>query len=170
MLIPGLVTIFQKVFKYIFCEIKLACCLIYICLSLFLPKIIATDNNSGIGLTHNRHCDCVCVCMWGHHPIGNINSLTLGRLNSILKNIIFKLFIQNSSWGTCCKIALKWMPRNLTNKKWTLVQIMAWCHQATSHYTGQSWPRSLSPCGPQWVLSWSMNKFSNTSLSKLCLS
>ena len=34
-----------------------------------------------------------------------------------------------------------------------LVPVMAWCHQATNHYLGQCWPRSLSPCGvtePQW--------------------
>ena len=31
---------------------------------------------------------------------------------------------------------------------------MAWCHQATSHYLSQCWPRPLSPYGvtrPQWV-------------------
>ena len=31
---------------------------------------------------------------------------------------------------------------------------MAWCHQATSHYLSQCWPRSLSPYGvsrSQWV-------------------
>ena len=31
---------------------------------------------------------------------------------------------------------------------------MAWCHQATSHYLSQCWPRSLSPYDvtrPQWV-------------------
>ena len=31
---------------------------------------------------------------------------------------------------------------------------MAWCHQATSHYFSQCWPRSMSPygvTGPQWV-------------------
>ena len=31
---------------------------------------------------------------------------------------------------------------------------MAWCHQATSHYLNQCWPRSMSPYGitrPQWV-------------------
>ena len=31
---------------------------------------------------------------------------------------------------------------------------MAWCHQATSHYLSQCWPRSISPYGitrPQWV-------------------
>ena len=29
--------------------------------------------------------------------------------------------------------------------KSTLVQVMAWCHQATSHYLSQCWPRSMSP-------------------------
>ena len=36
----------------------------------------------------------------------------------------------------------------------TLVQVMAWCRQATSHYPSQCWPRSLSPYGvtrPEWV-------------------
>ena len=38
--------------------------------------------------------------------------------------------------------------------KSTLVQVMAWCHQATSHHLSQCWPRSQSPYGitrPQWV-------------------
>ena len=29
--------------------------------------------------------------------------------------------------------------------KLTLVQVMAWCHQATSHYLSQCWPRSVLP-------------------------
>ena len=36
----------------------------------------------------------------------------------------------------------------------TLVQVMAWCHHATSHCLSLCWPRSLSPYGvtrPQWV-------------------
>ena len=48
------------------------------------------------------------------------------------------------------------MPQDLTDDKSTLVQIMAWCRQATSHYLGQCWPRSMSPNGvtrPQWVKS-----------------
>ena len=46
------------------------------------------------------------------------------------------------------------MPQNLTDDKSTLVQVMAWCRQATSHCLSQSWPRSLSPygvTGGQWV-------------------
>ena len=39
------------------------------------------------------------------------------------------------------------LPLDLTDDKSTLVQVMAWCHQATSHYLSQCWPRSLSPYG-----------------------
>ena len=48
------------------------------------------------------------------------------------KSIIFKLIIQNSSLGTRCEIADRWMPQNLTNEKSTLVQVMvgAVMHQA----------------------------------------
>ena len=46
------------------------------------------------------------------------------------------------------------MSLDLTDNKSTLVQVMAWCPQATSLYLSQCWPRSLSPYGvtrPQWV-------------------
>ena len=46
------------------------------------------------------------------------------------------------------------MSLDLTDDQSTLVQVMAWCSQATSHYLSQCWPRSLSPYGvtrPQWV-------------------
>ena len=48
------------------------------------------------------------------------------------------------------------MPQNLTDDKSTLVQVMAWCHQATSHYLNQCWPRYSTPYGvtrSQWVKS-----------------
>ena len=37
----------------------------------------------------------------------------------------------------------------------TLIQVMAWCRQATSHYLSQCWPRSMTPIDvtrPQWVI------------------
>ena len=61
--------------------------------------------------------------------------------------------VQWHGWGISCKIALRWMPLDLTDDKSTLVQVMAWCHQATSHYWSQCWPRFMSPYGitrPQW--------------------
>ena len=43
---------------------------------------------------------------------------------------------------------------SMDSKFSTLVQVMAWCRQATSHYLSQCWPRSMSPNGvtrPQWI-------------------
>ena len=46
------------------------------------------------------------------------------------------------------------MSLGLTDDKSTLVPVMAWCRQATSHYLSQCWPRSLSAydvTSRQWV-------------------
>ena len=46
------------------------------------------------------------------------------------------------------------MPQDLTDDKSALIQVMAWCRQATSHYLNQCWPRSSTPYGVtrhQWV-------------------
>ena len=46
------------------------------------------------------------------------------------------------------------MPDKLTDDKSTLVQVLAWCRQATSHCLSQGWLSSLSPCRVtrlQWV-------------------
>ena len=60
----------------------------------------------------------------------------------------------NGGWGISYEIALIWMPLDLTDEKSTLVQVMAWCRQSTSHYLSQCWPKSMSPNSatrPQWV-------------------
>ena len=73
--------------------------------------------------------------------------LDLGRCSNNSKRIISKLIILNRHLGTLCKIALRYMSQNLTNEKLMLVQVMAWCHQATSHYLNQYWPRSMASLG-----------------------
>ena len=44
-----------------------------------------------------------------------------------------------------------WIAQNaqtpLVTSPWTLDHEMVWCHQATSHYRNQCWPRSMSPYG-----------------------
>ena len=75
-----------------------------------------------------------------------INSLTLGNLNQILY-VIFKWILVIDGWDISCEIALRWMSLDFTNDQSILVQAMAWCCQATSHYLSQCWPRSLSPYG-----------------------
>ena len=68
--------------------------------------------------------------------------------------VIFKLTLVTDGWVISCEIPLSWMSLNLSDDKSILVQVMAWCRQATSHYLNQCWPRSMSPYGitrPQWV-------------------
>ena len=59
-----------------------------------------------------------------------------------------------NGWGIAFEIALSWLSQGFADDKSTLVQVMAWCRQATSHYLSQCWPSSLSPYGvtrPQWL-------------------
>ena len=86
-----------------------------------------------------------------------INPLAPGRFQSNFRYVIFKLTLVNGGWEISHEIALRWMPLDLIDDKSTLVQLMAWCRQAASHYLSQCWPRSMSPNGvtrPQWVKSW----------------
>ena len=104
--------------------------------------------------------------------ITKINSLAPGRCGKNFKNIIFKTVIWTSSWSTQYEIVRKWMSEILTNEKSTLLQVMAWCHQATSHYLSQRWPRSMLPYGitrPQWVktttqISWKHSQHLNKNI------
>ena len=55
-------------------------------------------------------------------------------------------------WGISYEIALIWMPMDFTDDQSTLVQVMAWCRKATSHYLSQCWPRLCHQMTrPQWV-------------------
>ena len=66
----------------------------------------------------------------------------------------FKWILVIGGWHIFCEIALIWMSLDFTDDQSTLVQVMAWCRQATSHYLSQCWPRSLMPYSitrPQWV-------------------
>ena len=65
-------------------------------------------------------------------------------------------------WGISCEIALIWMSLDLNDDQSTLVQVMAWCRQATSHYLSKCSPRSMLPYGvtrPQWVNSLSPERY-----------
>ena len=68
-----------------------------------------------------------------------------GRCGSKLQYII--LFIPNISSGTQRGFLPRCMPRNLTDEKSKLIQVMACCCQAISHYLNQCWTWSLSPYG-----------------------
>ena len=69
--------------------------------------------------------------------------------DNILKCIFFKwkLWYMIQIW-------LEFVPWGPVDSWSALVQVMAWCHQAPSHYLSWCWWRSMSPYGvtwPQWV-------------------
>ena len=70
-----------------------------------------------------------------------------GKFESNFKWIIFKLILAIDGWGISFEIALRRMSADLTNDKSIVVQVIARCHQATSHYLNQYWPSSMSPYG-----------------------
>ena len=84
-----------------------------------------------------------------------INLLAPGRYVSNFKGMVFELIIQNCSWGTRFEnCPRRLMPQNFSNDKSTLVQVMDWCRQATSHCMSQCWPKCMTPYGvsrPVWV-------------------
>ena len=69
-----------------------------------------------------------------------ISSTASWRCYSNVKSVLFKLIIPNSSVDSLSKIALWWMPQNLTDDKSTLVLVMAWWHQEASQYLSHCWP------------------------------
>ena len=73
------------------------------------------------------------------------NSLAPGRLKWNISWVIFKLILVINGLGISPEITPRWMSQELN--KSTLVQVMAWCRQATSHYLSQCWPRSMFPYG-----------------------
>ena len=73
-----------------------------------------------------------------------INSLAPGRHRSHFKTAISNRVLSIGIFTSSKENALRWIPRDLTDDKSTLVQVMAWCRQATSHYLGAN--VYLVPC------------------------
>ena len=73
-----------------------------------------------------------------------------------LKSVNFKLISTIAILNISRKIAIWWMPQDLTGDYLIMGQVMAWCFEAISHYLSQRSSRSMSPYGairPQWVKS-----------------
>ena len=120
--------------------------------------IFIAAGDLAISLGHVTLWPLVALLSWS--PIiesshyNSLNSLAPGKFEWNFRHVIFKEILVIDGWGISCEIALIWMSLDFTDDQSTLVQVMAWCHQATSHYLNQCWPRSPTPYGvtrPQWV-------------------
>ena len=106
------------------------------------------------GLRYMLHISAVQRSIASESLVGLFNSLVPGWFERNFRYLIFQIISVIDGRGIACELALRWMSLDQTDDKSTLVQVMAWCHQATCHYHSQCWPRSLSPYGvtrPQWV-------------------
>ena len=66
-----------------------------------------------------------------------------GNYESLVSEHMLQLKFMNISWV----IALRWQPQSIFDETSTLVLVMAWCRQCTSHYLCSYWPRSRVPYG-----------------------
>ena len=123
--------------------------------SLFLRVQLKSQKNSGLVqvMAFCHQATSLNQC-WprSQMPCGTIepqwvNSLWPGRFQWNSRWVLFKPITVIDGWDTCCEIAPWRMSLNLTDGKSTLVGVMAWCRQATSHYLSQCWPSFLSPYG-----------------------
>ena len=75
------------------------------------------------------------------------NSLAPRWSGCNFKSVIFTLVLLIGIFKSSYDNAISWMPQDFTDDESTLVQVMAWCRQATSHYLSQCWPRSVASSG-----------------------
>ena len=61
-------------------------------------------------------------------------SLAPGICASNFNRTIFRLFTHKTRLDLRCEIALRWIPQYIINDKSKLVQVIAWCREATNHY------------------------------------
>ena len=106
---------------------------------MFTPYCFSNSDIFGVDLSQRVSEYQVLGCSW---DFLGLNSLAPGGFDYSLKSVNFKLISMINIWSTFCEIAIRWIPQYLSDHKLTLVQVMAWCRQATSHYLSQCWPRS----------------------------
>ena len=113
----------------------------------FISPLLAHWRYCSLALSHRLFC--IISLHWD--GIGNwisswkliirllclVNSLANFKWN--FRHVIFKQILVTGGWGISCEIALIWMSLDFTDDQSTLVQVMAWCRQAASHYLNQCW-------------------------------
>ena len=103
-----------------------------------MPRTVSADDlalfvvraSSGAVLVFRIHTD------W--HSNGWL--IDSGRHVSNFKSVIFERVSRIKFMNTCTKVARRCMPENTLNDKLTLVRVVGWCCQTTSHYLSRCWP------------------------------
>ena len=105
---------------------------------------------------YTRNVDTTAVYVFDRKSIdGYLTHWLLGDSNEILVFLYFSyLNLAIHGLGVSYEIAHRWMPLILTDDESTLLQEMAWSHQATSHYLIKltlAWDGSPPQKGPPGI-------------------
>ena len=60
--------------------------------------------------------------------------------------MVFRFILAIDGWDISHEISFRWMSLEFTDYKSTLLQVMAWCHQATSHSLPEPMLTQISVC------------------------
>ena len=145
-----------------------------ICGSNVLSVSLQWRHNALDGVLNHQPHDCLLNCLFGRRSKKTsklrVNGLCVGnspgadefpaQMASNAENVsiwwrhhVFKLILRIDIFGSSYEVGSTLLTENLTDDKSTLIQVKAWCHQATSHYPSHCSPKSMSPYGftrPQW--------------------
>ena len=83
------------------------------------------------------------------HIFAFLNILASGKCGSNFKSIISYSLCRLFAWPPAEKMSAGESHKNLNSEQSALVQLMAWCRQATGHYTSQCWASSMTSYEPQ---------------------
>ena len=101
--------------------------------------IVAVNGRIPVWVWHH----CIHIIDLQYCTVTIINSLAPWMIKWNFRLAILKLILLIGGCGISCEFTFRGITQDLTDKKSTLVQVMAWCRQAPSHYLNQCWPRSL---------------------------
>ena len=110
--------------------------------------IVCSAWQSLIFVSHMKYCVIV------GYVITKIDSLPPGGVWPHFECVILRCDAVITFMSISNSFAFRRMVQDPTDDKSTLVQVMAWCSQKTSHYLHQCWLRSMTLYGvtrPQWV-------------------
>ena len=80
------------------------------------------------------------VKRWELSGCTTFKSLGHGRSGCDFENAIFVLVTVIGIFRISYDNTARWIPRDLADDESTLVQVMSWCRQTTSHYVSECWP------------------------------
>ena len=102
---------------------------------MFLGQLHQLHN---VAMATYKKMDLTCQLLMTYvSPNVPVNSLAPGRCGNNLKLDIFKLIPRTDILCMASETALSWKPQDLIDDWSALAEVMAWCHQATSHYPSQ---------------------------------